>query len=242
MHRAMPWTIHLDGIAGILQYQGVLETSPKEEWRDIVTLMGVLDLPTHSLGRRGKPLHLWYKHCRNEHGIDETTGLPCSLLHELASVLEPDIEDRLLQWPGWPGDSTTCMMWDATRYAGAIMAREYRKHHDLPVNQDSHLVAMSVHMVMASLRELRTCMDGDIWSYSNGLLFPLVAAGSQAQLLTFDDQAFIKDCIIALSGGSLSNWPYYQAVLTALQTFWATAGQKSLEEVTRDLGLELGLF
>jgi hypothetical protein len=216
--------MHLNSIAGILQDQGVLETSPTEEWRELITSMGVLDLPTHTLGRRGKHLHLWYKHCQNEHGIDESTGLPCSLIHLLASVLEPDVEDRLIQWPGWPGDSTTSMVWDATRYAGAIMVRVYRKHHDLPVNQDPHFVAMSVHMVMMNLRELRICIDRDTWSHSSMLLFPLVAAGSQTELLTLEDQAFIKDCIIALSGGSLNDWPYYQAVLKALETFWTADG------------------
>jgi hypothetical protein len=48
--------------------------------------------------------------------------------------------------------------------------------------------------------------------------------------------------MIALSGGSLSNWPCYQAVLTTLETFWASNGQKALDQVTRDFGLELGLF
>jgi hypothetical protein len=98
----MPWTIHLDGIAGILREQGVLNTSPTDEWRELVTSMGVLDLPTHTLGRRGKHLHLWYKHCRNKDGIDDSTGLPCSLIHLLASVMEPEIKDRILQWSGWP--------------------------------------------------------------------------------------------------------------------------------------------
>jgi hypothetical protein len=61
---------------------------------------------------------------------------------------------------------------------------------------------------------------------------------------TFDIRrsSVIKDCIVAISGNSLSSWPCCQAVLTALQSFWATDQQKSLEEVTRDLGLELGLF
>jgi hypothetical protein len=96
MHRARLWTIHVDGIAGILQEQGVLDTPPVGEWKELVSLMGVLDLPTHSLGRCGEHLHLWYKHCWKENGIDESTGSPCSLLYLLASVLEPDVEDRLL--------------------------------------------------------------------------------------------------------------------------------------------------
>jgi hypothetical protein len=242
IHRARPWTIHLDGIAGILQEQGVLDTPPVGEWKELVSLMGVLDLPTHSLGRRGEHLHLWYKHCRNDNGIDESTGFPCSLLHLLASVLEPDVEDRLLQWPGWPGNSMTWITWDATRYAGAIMVREYRKQHDLPVNQDPQLVAMSVDRILSNLRELRTSIDRNTLSNSNSLLFPLVAAGSQAECLTSEDRAFIKECIIALSGDSLSNWPCYQAVLTTLETFWASNGQEALDQVTRDLGLELGLF
>jgi hypothetical protein len=95
---------------------------------------------------------------------------------------------------------------------------------------------------MFNLRELRTCTHGVAWSNSNGLLFPLVAAGPQPELLTWEDRVFIRDCIIALSGGSLSSWQCCQAVLTALQSFWATDEQKSLEEVARDLGLELGLF
>jgi hypothetical protein len=186
---------------------------------------------------------MWYRYCQDEQGIDDTSGLPCSLLHLLASALDSDVEDRLLRWQMEPGNSMMCMRWDASRFAGIIMVREFRKGQGLSVNPDSQVVAMSVHRVMTILRELRPYMDvHDTLSNWDNILFPLVAVGSQTQLLTPDDRAFIRECILLPSHSFLGYTPHNKAVVLALDTYWATNGEKTLEQVTRDLGLELGLF
>jgi hypothetical protein len=166
------------------------------------------------------------------------------LIHLLASALESDVEDRLLRWSMEPGEHMMCMLWDATRYAGVIMVREFRKNQGLSVDLDTQVVVMSVHQTLSILRQLRTYMNQDALLISDGLLFPLVAAGSQTEFLTPDDRTFIREGITMLSNRFAVHMPhaYYKAVILALETYWANSGQKSLDQVTRDLDLELGLF
>ena len=85
-------------------------------------------------------------------------------------------------------------------------------------------------------------LDPSTFATTDSLFFPLIAAGSQSSALTEDDRTFIKDCIVALSDGSLSSYPYYQAVVRVLDKLWASDGSKSLDKITREMGFELGLF
>ncbi|KAF2622453.1 hypothetical protein BU25DRAFT_208960 [Macroventuria anomochaeta] len=117
MNRAMPFSIHLNGIASIFHQRHVLQ-SPTDESRELTGLIGVLDLFMHTLGRRNKNLHMWHKHCMSQSGVEEVMGLPCSLIKLLASPLDDDIEERLLQWPGELSEPVMCKIWEATQYAG----------------------------------------------------------------------------------------------------------------------------
>jgi hypothetical protein len=85
-------------------------------------------------------------------------------------------------------------------------------------------------------------LDPSTFATTDSLFFPLVAASSQSSVLIEADRIFIKDCIVALSEGSLSSYPYYEAVVRVLDTLWASDGSKSLDNITREMGFELGLF
>jgi hypothetical protein len=237
----MPFSIHLNGIASIFHQRHALQT-PTYDSRELAALIGVLDLPTHSLGRQNEHLHMWRKHCMGQSGIEEVSGLPCSLLDLLASPNDDDIEKRLLQWSGEPGEPVMCKIWEATQYAGLIMVRELRSEQGLPTSTDTQSITSTVQHILVLLQDLRIRMDVCTFASTETLLFPLVGAGSQPTSLTADNRRFIRDCIVALADNSLSSYPYYEAVVLVLEALWASDGSRSLNQMTRDMDLELGLF
>lgn len=241
MNRAMPFSIHLNGIASIFHDRHLLQP-PNDDSRELADLIGVLDLPTYSLGRQNKHLHMWHKYCMGRSGVEEVTGLPRSLIDLLASAMDDDIEERLLRWSCEPNEPVMCKIWEATQYAGLILIREYRVAHGLPLRPKTQSTASVVEHVLTLLQELRTGMDISVFGTIQAFLKPLVAVGSQPKSLTADDRAFIKECIVTLAGGSLSSYPYYEAVVIVLETLWASDGMHSLDHVVRELNFELGLF
>lgn len=241
MNRAMPFSIHLNGIASIFHQKHVLH-SPTDESRELAGLIGVLDLPTHSLGRKNTHLHMWNQHCMGQNAIEEVTGLPCSLIDLLASHMDDDIEERLLQWPGEPNEPVMCKIWEATQYAGLIRIRDLRKEHGLHVHSEMQSTASVVRHVLELLQDLRLRLDVETFAATERLLFPLVAVGSQSTLLTAEDRIFIKDSIVSLANHTVSSYPYYEAVVRVLESLWAGDGTKTLDHVTREIGFELGLF
>lgn len=241
MNRAMPFSIHLNGIATIFHQRCALRV-PTEDSRELAALIGVLDLPTHSLGRQNQHLHMWREHCMGQTGIEEVTALPCSLLDLFASTTDDDIEERLSQWPVEPNEPAMCRLWEATQLAGLIRTRDLRLDQGLPVRADAKSVVSTVRQILDLLQDLRMRLDPSTFATTDSLFFPLVVAASQPSALTEADRTFIKDCIVALSDGSLSSYPYYEAVVSVLDRLWASDGSKSLDNITREMGFELGLF
>ena len=241
MNRAMPFSIHLNGIATIFHQRCALRV-PTEDSRELAALIGVLDLPTHSLGRQNQHLHMWREHCMGQSGVEEVTALPCSLLDLFSSITDDDIEERLSRWPGEPHEPAMCRLWEATQLAGLIRIRDLRLDQGFSVRADAKSVVSTVRQILDLLQDLRMRLDPSTFATTDSLFFPLIAAGSQSSALTEDDRTFIKDCIVALSDGSLSSYPYYQAVVRVLDKLWASDGSKSLDKITREMGFELGLF
>ena len=82
MMNGEPWTMHLGGMHRIL-LDGGLENLRKQETpfrRHLLEVLGVMDLPTFTVGRRTPYIGIWYRYCRDEEGIELVTGLPRSLL------------------------------------------------------------------------------------------------------------------------------------------------------------------
>lgn len=237
----MPFSIHLNGIASIFHQRHVLQ-SPTDESRELAGLIGVLDLPTHSLGYKNTHLHMWNQHCMGQTGVEEITGLPCSLIDLLASHMDDDIEERLLQWPGEPSEPVIGKIWEATQHAGLIRIRDLRSAQDLHANPDLQSTASIVRHVLELLQDLRLRLDTGTFAAIENLLFPLVAVGSQANHLTAEDRALIKKGIVCLANHKFSCYTYYEAIVCVLDTYWAGDGTRSLDHVAREMGFELGLF
>ncbi|KAF2999471.1 hypothetical protein E8E13_008365 [Curvularia kusanoi] len=233
--------MHMNGIANIFQHRFALQ-DPSDESRELAVLIGALDLPTHILGRQTKHLYMWQQHCTGQGGIEEITGIPCSLLDLFASPLDDDIEQRLLRWSGEPGEPVMCKTWEATQWAGLIRIRDIRMEHGLPINAVENTTRSVVQHILALMRDLRIRLDVNIFATTDMFFFPLVAIGSQPQYLSADNRMFIRDGISALANSSTASYPYYEAVLKLLEIQWAQGGTKSIDTIAKEMGLELGLY
>ena len=242
MTRGLPWTFHLNGISSVLDGRSSFQDL-EGHTRDYVLFIGMLDLPTHSLGRRTDCLKMWHRNCRFRCGIEDSSGLPCSLVDLLSSVMEPEVEMQLSSWPGEYGTVEQCQLWDLTRYAGIITAHNYRSKCGLAgKNGSNELVAFAVRHIITTTRQIRERLGHLSYDSWSGLLYPLVAAGSQPFHLSVTDKSLIIASIEDLPNGSLEHNPYYGKVVSALHEFWVNGGGRSLEQVVVDLGMELGLF
>lgn len=241
MNRAMPYTMHLNGIAGIF-HQRFSSQSPSEESRELAALIGALDLPTHIVGRQTKNLNMWHQHCMGQTGLEEITGLPCSLLDLFASHSDHDIEQRLLQWPGEPGEPVMCKTWEATQYAGLIRVRDLRAAQGLPIDTEGISTSSLVQHVFALMRDLRMRLDVNIFATTDIFFLPMLAVGSQAKFLTEDQRVFVREGISALSNHTNGGSPYYDSALHVLERLWAGDVTRSVEYVAKEMGLELGLY
>ncbi|ETS84449.1 hypothetical protein PFICI_02474 [Pestalotiopsis fici W106-1] len=121
------WTPLLRGLYYVLQSRRLLEHTRRDRLtQHLLEVVGLLDLPHFTLNRLNKPLHIWdqfvapYKSA----GVEESTGLPYSLLNILADIALPDTEDRLLAWPGEVAqDLIQIHLWEAYRTAAILHSR-----------------------------------------------------------------------------------------------------------------------
>jgi hypothetical protein len=242
MTRGLPWTFHLNGISSLLHNKRAIRSSDGQV-KDYVFFMGILDLPTHVLGRKTNSLRIWSQFCRNHTGIEDGVGLPCSLVDLLCSIKKPGIGKRLQSWPIEDGTPEQLQIWDLNRHAGIIMARKYHSDEDSnSQNISDELAALSVRHIITVVTEVKAKVGRLLYETWSALLFPLVAAGSQSLHLSVADKILIIECIKDFPYGSLEAYPYYGRVVTALHELWESGGGRSLEEVVVDLDMELGLF
>lgn len=246
MLRGLPWTIHLNGIASIISDRNSFLTKTGQP-KAHVAYFGLMDLPTHTLGRKTENLRIWSKFCLGQNGFDDCQGLPCSLIDLLCCITEPGIEQRLLNWQSPYGTPEKLAMWDLNRHGGIIMAHESlsnSSNNSTPGTTERQrlLVASSVRYILDTVRNIRfqhTILISQIWS---ALFFPLVAAGSQAKLLSEADKDLIVKSITDLADGSLDDEPYFGKAVIVLQELWYHWEGRSIQQVARALDLELALF
>jgi hypothetical protein len=232
MNRGLPWTFHLNGISSLLNGDRSNLHDLNGHIRDDVSFIGVLDLPSHILGRKTRQMGIWHDHCRFRSGIEDGLGLPCSLVDLLCAIKEPGIVHRLVAWPGEEGTGDREKIWDLTRYAGIIAA--------CPQGDDT--TAFAVQHIISTISHIKAQVGHFPYTPWYGLLFPLAMAGSQAQHLGEVDKTLIIACITDIASGSLDQFPYYGNVVAALREFWQRGAGRSLEQVVVDLDMELGLF
>lgn len=233
MNCGIPWTVHLNGIAAILEQRNSF-TCAKGRIKNYTSFLGVLDLPIYTLGRKSLLRNIWYNHCRFQHGIEVITGLPYSLIDLICQINEPRVlvllKDLTLE-----GDSTTqSKVWNVTRHAAIIAAMDLQHCHLLDSSQVRHVIDL--------LHDLRATIADQTCQLRNMLLLPLVIAGIHLSGLNHIDNAFVIDCIADLSNRSLDAHPYYKGAIQILQELWYRRNGRSADQIARDLGLEQSLF
>jgi hypothetical protein len=244
MTRGLPWTFHLNGVSSLLgERRSSNHDLTEHHTKDYVFFMGVLDLPTHTLGRRTNHLGIWHRSCRFRSGIEDGLGLPCSLVDLLCLVTEPESATRLASWPGENGTWEQCQLWNLTRHAGIVATHNHPSNHATTRNyKDEDSIGCAVRLIITTTRQIRTKLVRFSYQPWSGLLFPLVTAGSQPLHLSEADQTLIVESITDLAGGALKQHPYFDKVVETLKEFWSNGGGRSLEEVVVDMDMELGLF
>lgn len=243
MTRGLPWTFHIHGIYSLLDNAQAI-TKLEGRARDQVFLIAITEIPTHVLGRKTSHLNIWHRNCRFHTGVEDSLGLPCSLVDLLCDITEPDIEARLASWPGEQGTEDQRLLWDLTRHAGIIAARNHRAEHECTAQEciSAEAVAFAVRYILTSTTHIKSrdkFIAHDKWQ---PLLFPLVMAASQSSRLLASDKDLILGCISNLASDALEMFPYYGNIARALHEFWDNGAGRSLERVVVDLDMELGLF
>ena len=233
MNRAVPWTVHLNGIAAILEQQK-LYTYPNRQVKDYTSFLGILDLPIHTLGRKTPLRNIWYGYCRFQQGVDVVTGLPYSLVDLLSAIDEPGVVTMLTGWTMEDGSALQRKVWDVVRHAAIIVGMDLHRRHLLDGPQ--------VRCVINLLLDLKAEIADEACQIRTTLLFPLVTVGTHPSSLTGNDKRYIIDCISDLADGSLDRYPYYKGAVRILQELWYCGEGRSAEHIARDLDLEQSLF
>lgn len=126
--------MHLRGMYTILRMHDV-EGPQKHQERGafrahLFEVMGIMDLPTFSIGRRHPHLGFWRRYCCKgkspaeiETGVEVVTGLPRSLLTIFAFIGKGTTEICFWDWPGAQGTFIQCQLWEAYRLAGVWVVR-----------------------------------------------------------------------------------------------------------------------
>ncbi|KAJ3461035.1 hypothetical protein MRS44_011902 [Fusarium solani] len=121
------WTPLLEGLHGVLQHRDLLHKTQRPPLTNhLIEVIGLLDIPCFTLNRITVSLSLWKLHVgpSKQSGVEQTSGLPYTLMTLFADLGSPEAENRLLMWPGELGDELIQIhLWEAFRNAGILHNR-----------------------------------------------------------------------------------------------------------------------
>ncbi|KAJ4286503.1 hypothetical protein N0V90_013203 [Kalmusia sp. IMI 367209] len=215
-----------------------------EDSRDVLIMLASYDIPVYILNRKTEYHRLWAKYNLGLLGIEEESGLPCSLLDLLAQIDNPDTTDALFAWQVPPGEPAQIYSWDATRYAAIIRALEDSKTTsdlDLATSLLSRGVSLD-ELVRSLLNSVQQCLlhlHPESSQFNQTLVFPLVMAASQRNHLSCDAKDFI--CSTMQSLAMEGNYHLRQGILKIIQEHWAN-DDDTIEETARRLDLEVAMW
>ncbi|KAJ0415429.1 C6 finger domain protein [Aspergillus carlsbadensis] len=266
MH-GVPWTMHLRGMHSILQVSGADNThgSDRAFRTHLFEVMGVMDLPTFSIGRQYPHLGFWRQHCRNRSGpsaqddVEVVSGLPKSLVDIFSCIGDDANEDDFWNWPGAMGSSVQCQLWEAYRLAGMLALRDGSLHLHQPSRQGARLEeenarerALPSSAVLVA--QLVSCIDavqrasvhpnGRDSLAVNALPYPIFMAGLQTEILT--RYPLMKEAVrqfLLPAAPDLSWNKQYHIMFDLLEEYWTcTPGTVTIHQLARAREIELGLF
>lgn len=267
MH-GIPWTMHLRGMHSILRMHDV--EGAQQERRafraHLFEVMGVMDLPTFSIGRQHSHLGFWRQYCCKggspgevETGVEVVTGLPRSLVTIFAFIGEGTAEASFWDWPGAEGSFIQCQLWEAYRLAGVLVVRHggpgFPRCSDtgaVPnpgIQRGASLTSSTiiVSRLMSSVDAVcRASLDPERWGtlIINAISYPVTIAGLQSDVVQKDPslKEFIRKALLFTTDGPFCN-RQYRLLLDLLEEYWThRAGEVDIDQLARARGVELGLF
>ncbi|KNG86207.1 C6 finger domain protein [Aspergillus nomiae NRRL 13137] len=269
MH-AMPWTMHLHGMYGLLQAHGLYGPGERTEFRThLLEVMGVMDLPTFTVGR-STSLGFWRQHCRDgtslQHPLSDevevVSGLPRSLLDIISCIGHGATEEDFWNWPGSPGSLSQHQLWEAYRLAGLLAIRY---NHLLLVPQPNGTLTGStvqpngassltlpsttvlVSRIVSHLDAIRrafTETEGAGSLIFNAIKYPAFIAGLQTDII--NAQPELKDvlrCCLSTYGHPHGFERDFELLLEVLEEWWVHHhDMANAHELALARGMEIGLL
>ncbi|KAJ4359845.1 uncharacterized protein N0V89_000401 [Didymosphaeria variabile] len=255
-----PWTIHIDHLDDLF-------IAPQETigFRNLsaytshaIEVAGVMDLPTYQLGRPLPCRHIWrrfraYQANTNslKPGVEPVSGLPRSLLDCFARIEDPDSIDSFWLWPGELGESAQCLLWEAYRLAGVLVA--LRLHRTLnpttaPVTKlwsvpdRTILVNRLIANIDSVQRSVSTPAESQLL-VTNALVYPVFVAGMHVTYMhrwPNWKQVVLDFFTISMANDKINNTKH---VLEILQDAWAHDNHDfDFDDAAKRKGLEIALL
>ncbi|KAH1319402.1 hypothetical protein KXV81_008131 [Aspergillus fumigatus] len=246
MH-GIPWTMHLRGMYTILRMHDV-EGPQKHQERGafrahLFEVMGIMDLPTFSIGRRHPHLGFWRRYCCKgkspaeiETGVEVVTGLPRSLLTIFAFIGKGTTEICFWDWPGAQGTFIQCQLWEAYRLAGVWVVRHGGPGFPRPSGTEATLdpamrrgvtltsTSVIVSRLLSSVDAVcRATLDPERWDtlIINAIAYPVCVAGLQSGILQRDPamKELVRKNLLLTAEGPIWN-RQYRLLLNLLEEYW----------------------
>ncbi|WEW54743.1 hypothetical protein PRK78_000168 [Emydomyces testavorans] len=244
--------MHLNGLYSILRHRKTIQNQTPVA-SELIATIGFLDLPSHIVGRQTPTLNIWRDYCRGRSGTEPASGMPYNLLDIFSLIAEPDAEWHFWSWNTKDLDTTSVnyMLWDVTRLAGIIVAREYRRcssGHIGPCDHASGGMFSSpsteelVERIFSQLERLYQLSADVVRSTVNLLLFPAFTVGAQHSILSLKQKAFLEDFWTVFFFEDDTGSPHLQMPLKILRELWVNPCRRSADQIAQDWEVEVGLF
>ena len=240
----MPYTVHLNAVIAMVMSWANLDTPMAPDIQEFMSLLGFLDLQTHTINRATPQNHIWYKYCRGQEGVDGTSGLPYSLLDLLSAVHTTGIEHAFLSWVEPAGAPAQQCVWKATRFAGILSAYKVQQEQassgvailatDSPI-----LPGVLVNNILTLIQQCLVFVPSQTSHFKQTLMYPLVMAAAQRSVLSASSKTFICQTIGDLA--SERNHVLYRGVLRVIREYWQSE-EETIECTARRLNIELCLL
>lgn len=263
--------MHLYGMYQILKTQGlnIFAAQQTPFRRHLLEVLGVMDLPTFSVGRQNPSLGFWRKYCRSRDADQQTpkdsdvevvSGIPRSLIDIFSFIGEGATEEDFWNWPGSKGTMLQHQMWEAYRLAGILAVRHCqlhpessedkwigstphsRSHPGITIPDSSILVSRILSCLDAICRACAE-PEGKDCLILNAVHYPVFVAGLQADIVNTEPglKHVIRRCF-CLRPNLLDIGGDGQLLLGFLEEYWRDPEGTNLHELARSRGVELGLL
>lgn len=230
--------------------------------KHLLEVLGVMDLPTFTVGRRTPYIGIWNRYCRGHAGgeeIERVTALPRSLLDIFSRIGLGTVEEDFWNWPGEQGDFLQCYLWEAHRLAGILTLRRSRVFPTLgearlqDVNRGAAEMPprlprteVLLTQVLANIDAIRRGSKEPVAERSlvmNAINYPLFVAGLEIGVLNSRPEwkMLIRDCYCDERRGKYGVDDRLQ--LKVLEEFWQRNDMTlNVNDLAREMNLELGLL